>query len=77
MSAKKEKKARIAVLISGGCTNLQAIYLSSEDPSSTLVGRHLLDGTDAVLYVPAGALSAYRTDYSFSQYAERIYPYTE
>ena len=60
-----------------GCTNLQAIYLSSEDPSSTLVGRHLLDGTDAVLYVPAGALSAYRTDYRFSQYAERIYPYTE
>ena len=55
-----------------GCTSLKAIYIEAEDPSQLLVGRHLLDGTDADLYVPDEALSAYRTDYRFSQYADRI-----
>lgn len=55
-----------------GCTALQIIHLESADPTGILVGRHLLDGTDAVLCVPAKALSAYRTDYRFSQYADRI-----
>lgn len=36
------------------------------------VGRRLLDGTDADLFVPEESLSAYRTDYRFSQYADRI-----
>ena len=55
-----------------GCTALQIIHLESADPTGILVGRHLLDGTDAVLCVPAKALSAYRTDYRFSQYTDRI-----
>ncbi len=55
-----------------GCTSLETIIINAEDPSQILVGRHLLDGTDADLLVPAEALSAYRTDYRFSQYADRI-----
>jgi hypothetical protein len=55
-----------------GCTSLKAIYIEAGDPSQILVGRHLLDGTDADVFVPAEALSAYRTDYRFSQYADRI-----
>lgn len=55
-----------------GCVSLEAIYLEAKEPSQILVGRHLLDGTDADLFVPAGSLSAYRTDYRFSQYADRI-----
>ena len=55
-----------------GCTSLKAIYLDSAEPSQILVGRHLLDGTEADLFVPVEALSAYRTDYRFSQYADRI-----
>lgn len=55
-----------------GCTSLEAIYLEAGEPSQILVGRHLLDGTDADLFVPEESLSAYRTDYRFSQYADRI-----
>lgn len=55
-----------------GCVSLEAIYLEAKEPSLILVGRHLLNGTDADLFVPAGSLSAYRTDYRFSQYADRI-----
>lgn len=55
-----------------GCTSLRAIHLKSKDPTGILVGRDLLSGTDATLYVPEEALSAYRTDYRFSLYADRI-----
>ena len=55
-----------------GCTSLEAIYLEAVEPSQILVGRRLLDGTDADLFVPEESLSAYRTDYRFSQYADRI-----
>ena len=55
-----------------GCTSLEAVYLEEKEPSRILVGRHLLDGTSADLFVPAESLSAYRTDYRFSQYADRI-----
>ena len=55
-----------------GCTALQVVHIESADPTGILVGRHLLDGTDAVICVPEEALSAYRTDYRFSLYADRI-----
>lgn len=55
-----------------GCTQLRVIRLQSAEPSRILVGDHLLDGCDALLYVPKGSLSAYRTDYRFSRYADRI-----
>ena len=55
-----------------GCTNLRAIRLLSHEPSRVLVGEHLLDGCGAYLLVPEGTLSAYRTDYRFSRYSDRI-----
>jgi hypothetical protein len=55
-----------------GCTGLRTIRLLSAEPSRVLVGDHLLDGCGAVLVVPEGTLSAYRTDYRFSRYADRI-----
>jgi hypothetical protein len=55
-----------------GCTGLKRIILPVREPSRVLIGDHLLDGTGALLYVPEGTLSAYRTDYRFSRYAGRI-----
>lgn len=55
-----------------GCTNLKKILLMGREPSRILIGDHLLDGTAALLYVPEGTLTAYRTDYRFSRYAGRI-----
>ena len=55
-----------------GCTGLRTIRLLSAEPSRVLVGDHLLDGCGAVLLVPEGSLTAYRTDYRFSRYADRI-----
>ena len=55
-----------------GCTGLRTIRLLSAEPSRVLVGDHLLDGCGAVLVVPEGSLTAYRTDYRFSRYADRI-----
>ena len=55
-----------------GCLQLEAIHLLSTEPSRVLIGDHLLDGCHALIYVPNGTLSAYRTDYRFSRYADRI-----
>ena len=55
-----------------GCSRLTAIHLQSETPSRILIGEHLLDGCPAFIYVPETSLSAYRTDYRFSRYADRI-----
>ena len=57
-----------------GCTGLRTIRMLSAKPSRVLVGDHLLDGCGAVLLVPEGSLTAYRTDYRFSRYADRITP---
>lgn len=55
-----------------GCTGLKRIILPVREPSRVLIGDHLLEGTGALIYVPEGTLSAYRTDYRFSRYADRI-----
>jgi hypothetical protein len=52
---------------------LKEIILLSKDPSSLSVGRGLLDGCEADLYVDSSVLSAYRLDYHWSYYAERIF----
>ena len=57
-----------------GCTALERIRLTNPTPSACSVGQHLLDGTDAMLAVPASAYSAYATDYFWSPYAARIEP---
>ncbi len=56
---------------------LTEIRILSETPSRIQIGNGLLDGTEANIYVPSPALSAYRTDYRFSRYADRIFPMEE
>ena len=56
-----------------GCRDLEEIILCSPSPQNCLVGENLLDGTDAMLIVPEEALSAYKTDYRFYRYANRIF----
>ncbi|WP_292144454.1 hypothetical protein [Butyrivibrio sp.] len=56
-----------------GCASLKEIHIKNTVPSSLRIGQHLLDGTDANIYVPAEALSLYKTDYRFSVYSSRIY----
>ncbi len=57
-----------------GCAALRRIVLEQPAPSACRVGQGLLDGTDAKVYVPAEALSAYRTDYFWSVYGAEIQP---
>lgn len=56
-----------------GTTALKKIILLPKNPRNFSVGRSLLDKTSANLYVPKDSLSAYRIDYFFSQYADRIF----
>lgn len=56
------------------CAALERIVMRSEHPSACRVGRGLLDGTKAKLYVPGPALSAYRTDYFWSSYGAKLRP---
>lgn len=55
-----------------GCAALERIIMQSSQPASCRVGQGLLDGTDANIYVPQTALSAYRTDYFWSMYGADI-----
>lgn len=55
-----------------GCAGLERIVMEQGSPSACRVGQGLLDGTDAVVYVPRDALSNYRTDYFWSSYGSRI-----
>lgn len=55
-----------------GCTALERIVMEDPDPSACSVGPGLLAGTDALIYVPPGSLSDYRTNYFWAPYASRI-----
>ena len=55
-----------------GCTSLKEIVMENDEPDKCLVGQHLLDGTGADVIVPEDALSAYRLNYNWSVWAERI-----
>ena len=57
-----------------GCTALERIVVEQNSPSACRVGQGLLEGTNARIYVPADALSAYRTDYFWSVYGTLILP---
>ena len=57
-----------------GCAALERIVMLSQRPSACRVGRGLLEGTGAKIYVPPQALSAYRTDYFWSGYGADIRP---
>lgn len=58
----------------GGCAALERIVLQLNQPSACRVGLGLLEGTNAKIYVPAEALSAYRTDYFWSVHGGKIRP---
>lgn len=55
-----------------GCAALERLVLRQSAPARCTVGRGLLEGTDALVYVPAGRLSAYATDYFWAPHAARL-----
>ena len=55
-----------------GCTALQRIVLRNSSPAGCSVGRGLLDGTDAWVWVPKEAYSIYCTNYFWSIHADRL-----
>ena len=57
-----------------GCAALQDLVLLQQSPSRCSVGEGLLDGTDALIRVPAAAYSLYQTSYFWSVHAARIRP---
>ena len=59
-----------------GCASLERILLQNPHPASVSVGAGLLEGTDALLFVPQEAYSAYCTSYFWSVHASRLRPDT-
>lgn len=57
-----------------GCPALDRIRIRTGSPAGCRVGQGLLEGTDAAVYVPADALSDYRTDYFWSVWGQRVLP---
>lgn len=55
-----------------GCTALRALILMQEEPECCSVGTELLTGTDALIYVPEAAATAYKLNYFWSPYAGKI-----
>lgn len=60
-----------------GCAALERVVVEGTVPSACRAGQGLLEGTNAKIYVPAEALSAYRTDYFWSVYGTSIQPREE
>jgi len=60
-----------------GCSALERIVLTHAAPEDCPVGGGLLEGTDALVYVPRELLSAYRTNYFWAVHAGRIREITE
>lgn len=56
------------------CSHLERIIMLSPKPSDCTVGRGLLEGTNACIYVSPETLSTYRTDYFWSIHAQHILP---
>lgn len=55
------------------CGDLKRIEIYNTLPSSIRVGRKLLEGTTADIFVPKESLSLYKTNYFWSEYSSRIY----
>ena len=55
-----------------GCAALERLMLAQADPEKCAVGPGLLKGTDALVYVPPGRLSAYATNYFWAAHASRL-----
>lgn len=55
-----------------GCTALERLVLENPAPEDCPVGAGLLEGTHALVCVPQGRLSAYRTNYFWAVHAGRL-----
>ncbi len=55
-----------------GCTALERIVLTHESPADCPVSGGLLDGTDALVFVPRQSLSAWMTNYFWAVHADRL-----
>lgn len=55
-----------------GCRALERLVLLQSAPEQCAVGSRLLEGTDALVYVPQGRLSAYAVNYFWTPYAARL-----
>lgn len=60
-----------------GCTALERLVLTGEDPSAYAAGDGLRDGADFFICVPDEALDRYRRDYFWQTYAAWIQPAAE
>lgn len=70
----------IGVLYDGmfsGCTALEKLILTGEDPSAYAAGDGLREGADFFICVPEAALDRYRRDYFWQTYAAWIQPWQE
>ncbi|MCR5452918.1 MAG: hypothetical protein K6F00_09845 [Lachnospiraceae bacterium] len=59
--------------IFSGCNNLKKIIITVSSPENLRVGRGLLDGCSADIFVPEGSLSSYKMNYFWSTYSSRIF----
>ena len=67
----------IGILYDGmfsGCTALEKLILTGEDPSAYAAGDGLRDGADFLICVPEETLDRYRRDYFWQAYAAWIQP---
>lgn len=55
-----------------GCKSFRRLILTAPSPSSYIIGDHLLEGADFLIYVPADALDTYQRNYSWQKYSQRI-----
>ena len=55
-----------------GCAALERLIVEHSAPEDCSVGAGLLDGTDALVYVPQALVSAYRTNYFWAVHSGRI-----
>lgn len=55
-----------------GCKSFRHLILTAPSPSSYIIGDHLLEGADFLIYVPADALDTYQRNYSWQKYSQRI-----
>ena len=70
----------IGILYDGmfsGCTALEKLILTGEDPSAYAAGDGLRDGADFLICVPEETLDRYRRDYFWQAYAPWIQPWRE
>lgn len=64
----------ITELHDGSLNGVLKLIIKNPNPSRIRVGYSLFEGSNALIFVEDVYLSAYKNNYSFSQYGERIYP---